>query len=295
MQSNFNATSSCSPCLPVCDNAFDRVVVSYMTRGGTVIFYELKHSFLDPGPYTFTLQVGQSDNPLADDWIDVGLPVTNIFYMVDPAQRIWGKTKWCFYRIQLTTLAGTYLSEPTGLWGTLEFRWWRIARERLRQEILALKKGPGGQLGYLLKRRVTGTPCPVCLDPLTKEITNDACPYCFGTGFYCGYFYPAGCTWVSMSPRRVHYNQDPTRGTTADTTVKSHMANIWMVTEQDIWVNKVSDDRWFVHSVENTVEVRGVPISADVEMRLIPASSPIYGIKIPQQLESFDPMLKEVW
>jgi hypothetical protein len=284
----------CSPCQPTCANPFDRVVVSYLIRGGTRVYWELKQEFIDKGPYTFQLQVGQSDNVNADDWQDVGGPLQDIFYAVDGEQRIYGNTRWQFYRIQLTTPTAIYLSDPTGLWGTLEPRWWRIARERLRQEIVALKKGPGGQLGYLLKRRVTGQPCPVCLDHTTGEITNPDCPTCYGTGFFCGYFYPISCVWASMSPRKVHYNQDPQRGTTADIVVSARMANIWMMTEDDIWINKVTDDRYYIHSIENAVEVKGVPVSADVEMRVIPASDPVYGIAIPGQLEDLDQMLQEV-
>ena len=158
-----------------------------------------------------------------------------------------------------------------------------------------MKKGPGGQLGYLLKRRISGQPCPICLDHMTDEITrpND-CPACFGTGFFCGYFYPIACVWADLSPRDVHYNQDPHRGTIADTIVKAHMANVWMLCEDDIWVNKVTDDRWYVHKITNTSEFKGVPVSADVELRLIPASDRVYEIAIPEQLETMDKMLQEV-
>ena len=55
--------------------------------------------------------------------------------------------------------------------------------------------------------------------------------------------------------------------------------------EDDVWVNKVTDDRYFVHGVQNTVEIRGVPVISDVELRPIPFSSSIYKIEIPEQLD----------
>jgi hypothetical protein len=282
---------SCQPCLPVCDSVFERVVTSLLVRGGSQIFYTLKPTFVDKPPYSFQLQVGGTASNDSDDWIDIGASVSDALVLVDGEQRDFSKLRKTFYRIKLVTHTGAvYYSDPTGTMGTMEHRWWRIARGRLRQELVAMRKGPGGQMGYLLKRRITGIPCPVCTDPLTNEVRNPACPVCFSTGFWCGYFYPIACVWASMSPRTYHTNLDPQRGTTCDVVVKAHMANTWMLDERDIWICKSSDDRYFIHSVKNTNEFRGVPISADVELRLAPATSPIYGIKIPDQLEALDYM-----
>lgn len=281
----------CSTCLPTCSAPFERVVVSWLIRGGTRVYWSLKSTFTDPMPYEFQLQVSQAKNQNADDWTDVGAPVTNQYAAVDGEQRIFGKIRWNFYRVQLTTVNGVYYSEPTGIEGTLSKRDWRIARELIRQELLRMRQY-AGQQGYLLKRRITGQPCPVCLDALTNEVRDPYCPTCFGTGFYCGYFFPIDCVWADIDPRTYHIQQTKSRGTTADIVVKARMLNTWMLSEEDIWVNKVTDDRYYIHTVQHVAEIRGVPIAANVEMRPAPASDPVYAIEIPDQLQDYTDMAR---
>lgn len=274
---------TCDVCPAECGSVFSRVRISYLLRGGTAVSWELKPSFLDPRPYSFTLQVGQSANPDADDWADVGLPVVDAFAAVDGEQRIWGMLNWTHYRVKLETLVGTYLSEPTGLLGTLNHRDWRIASEVVRRENLRLSD-KAGQLGVLLKRRVTGTQCTFCLDPQTEESLRPDCPHCWGTGFYCGYFFPIACVWAELSPRRQRIQLDGggARGTTGDVVRSARIANPWLVAAEDAWVNIATDERYYVHAVENVKETRGVPTIANVELRLAPATDILYTLPIPQ-------------
>lgn len=269
-------------CPPACASPFARVVVSYLTAGGSTVHWELVPEFTDPLPYSFQLQVGQANHPEAE-WSDVGAPVTNQFYALDGEQRVYGSQQWQFYRVQLTTSRGVYHSQPTGLLGTLSRRDWNLARERLRQELVAARM-LGGQLGYLLKRRITGTPCPVCLDPQTREVKDPACPTCWGTGFLCGYFFPIDCVWATIEPKLVRFTLAAPRGTGVAVAVKARMLNTWMLSEEDVWVNQKTDERYYIHSIENLVEQRGVPLVAGVQMRPAPDSDPVYALAIPAQL-----------
>jgi hypothetical protein len=276
---------SCTPCRPSCEPVFDRVVVSYLMRGGTRVMWELLPTFTDDLPYSFQLQVGQTASNDADDWEDVGLPVVNAFLAVDGEQRVWTSNRYAYYRVKLTTPTGVYLSQPVSGMGTLIRRDWLFAKEIARQEMLRLRQ-QAGQLGYLLKRRVTGERCPVCLDYQTQEITDPACPTCYGTGFRCGYFFPADCVWAEIDPKayRVHLDGGQARGTVNDIVVKARMVNPWMISEGDVWVNQTTDDRYYCHSVQHLAEVRGVPVVARVELRPAPVTDVIYSIDIPQQL-----------
>ncbi len=280
----------CQPCPSQCPVVFDRVHVSYLIRGMTRVLWDLLPTFGDPLPLEFQLQAGQSANPDADDWADVGLPVVNVYYAIDPDQHVFGKNNFTHYRVKLTTSLGTYYSAPEAKRGVLGQRDWLNARERVRIKRVVFRYGPSGQMGYLLKRRVTGYVCPVCTDFMTSEVRDPDCPQCYGSGFQCGYFFPMSCVWASLSPviRRTHLDAGQARGTIDDITVKAEMLQTELLGEADVWVAAKTDERWYVHTVANTAEIRGVPIVADVELRLIPFSSSIYTIPIPDQLVALD-------
>lgn len=269
-----------------CESIFDRVVVSHLIRGMTRVMWELLPTFTDPGPLVFQLQVGATANNDADDWIDVGLPITDQYIAFDPEQRVWGKLNFTHYRIVLTTPLGVYYSTPTAGMGTLDRRSWKLARETVRIRLRAMQIGTAGQRGFLLKRRWTGLDCPRCLDYQTKEVRDPACPDCYGTGKKCGYYYPMSCIWAELSPRVRHTELDggQSRGTIDDVVVSSTMLMTELLAEDDIWVSDRTDDRYFVHKVQHTEEMRGVPLVATVELRLIPFSHVVYTIDIPQQL-----------
>lgn len=275
----------CEPCPAV----FDRVHVSYLIRGGTRVLWDLLPSFTDPGPLTFRLQVGQTANPDADDWRDVGIPVVDAYFAVDPHQRTWGKLNRAHYRVVLETGRGVYASEPVGDAGVLSPRDWRTAREIVRVKRQAFRYGPSGQRGYLLKRRWTGTRCPRCLDFQTEEVRDPNCPVCYGTGFQCGYYYPMSCVWAALDPQshRTHIDGN-LRGTVAESVTRAEMLQTELMGENDVWVAAGSDDRYYVHQVQNTAEIRGVPLVASVELRAIPYTSAVYDIAIPQELAALE-------
>jgi hypothetical protein len=286
--------TTCQPsCPPECESVFDRVVVSYLIRGGARIMWELLDTFMAPNPLTFQLQVGSTANPNADDWTDVGLPVVDQYFAIDDEQRVWGKTNWTHYRLKLTTANGeVFYSTPTGGMGILDRREWRLARDLIRQRRLYYRKVPasGGQEGYLLKRRWTGQKCETCLDLQTQESRNPDCPDCYGTGFKCGYYYPLSCVWASLSPRttRTQLDGGQQRGTINDVVVQADMLMTELMGEADVWVAKKTDDRYYIHNVQHTAEMRGVPLCAQVELRPIAFSSAIYDIPIPAQLAALE-------
>lgn len=275
-------------CGPACDPVFDRVVVSHLITGPTRIMWELMPNFTDPGPLEFQLQVGSTNNNDADDWIDVGLPVTDQYFAFDDDQRVWGKTNFTHYRLVLNTTLGTYMSAPESGMGVLDRRSWRLARDLVRSKRKAMKIGDAGQRGFLLKRRWTGNDCPICLDYQTKEVRNPQCPTCYGTGKQCGYFYPMSCVWAELAPRarRTELDGGQSRGTIEDVVVQSSMLMVDLLSEDDIWVADKTDDRYFVHKVQHVEEMRGVPILANVELRLIPFTHIAYAIEIPDRLRA---------
>ena len=58
-----------------------------------------------------------------------------------------------------------------------------------------------------------------------------------------------------------------------------------LLQETDVWVNRETDDRYYIHSIQDVAEIRGVPLIANVEMRPAPYTDIAYTIPIPQQDE----------
>jgi hypothetical protein len=282
ISTNYDISCEDNYCPPECEFAFALVHVSYLIRGGTRVMWQLIPEFNDPLPWTFQLQVGKTGGD-DDGWEDVGLPIENTCYAIDSEKRVYSKTQNTHYRIKLSTPAGLYYSQPTAKAGILGVRDWRLAQEIVRKERLRFRYV--SQDGFLLKRRSTGENCTSCLDLQTNEVTNPYCQECWGTGKQCGYYYPMACIWADLSPRtrRMHIDDQARRGTVKDIVVTGRMLMLPLIDEQDVWVSRKTDDRYYIHSIQNVAEIRGVPLVANVELRPAPFTDVIYEIPIPQQ------------
>ncbi len=266
-------------CQPECSWVFERVRVWHVTVGGTRVEWLLHPQFVDPGPYEFQLQVGRTALLTADDWADVGLPVTDVYYAVDDRQRLHGMTPWSHYRVRLTTGLGVYYSKPEAILGSLPRADWLKWKNLMRQWDFQLKHGPGGQEGFLLKRKVFGERCD-CLDRRTLEVLKPGHTTCYGTGFVDGYFTATACIWAQLGLRLTREKLDGQRGTTNDLVVKAEMLAVPQLMEKDVWVDKDTDVRYFISNVQHLAEQRGIPVAVQVDLKPAPLSHVIYQFPI---------------
>lgn len=255
-------------------------------RFGTLIQWDFHPDFPDPGPYTFQLQHSPSGTNQGDDWEDIGSTASNTFFLIDDEQRVYGKTQWTYYRIKMTTPAAEYTSEPVSSRGDLTFGDRAIFVNMLRAHRRYLV-GSDGACGALLRRRNTGTKCPDCLDELTGEVRQAECETCYGTGYVSGYYDPVGGVYAAVGLQQSHNNQDThqggTRGTIDDgKKAFARMLAVPQLFEGDIWIDQKNDYRYAVHTIKQNSAWRGLPVSYQVELRLIPFSDIIYSIDVPQ-------------
>lgn len=277
-------------CGKVCDWIFADISAWPTIEGGTRVDWTMHPRFGDPQPHIFQLQFGRTDNLQADDWIDVGSSVANGYYAVDSQKRVYGTRQWTHYRIKLVTENATYISSARSLYGNLGRRYWNIAKEIERKEVLRLKND-AGQRGYLLKRRLFGEPC-TCLDHQTGEISNPQCSLCYGTGFLNGYYAPVPCVYAELS-QQSHRSHVNTGGRGADDTapvVSGRFLARPQIYSYDVWVDKDTDMRWRIHTVKNIVELQGFPVVVQAELRLIQYSHPVYKIAMPV-VDDFEPWI----
>lgn len=261
---------------------FRWIEIDFMVEGESRISWSLRDSFQAPTPYAFQLQVGESANPYADDWQDVGPALENTFTITDPVRRAFGKQLTTHYRVKLTDVNDqVYYSQPATVLGRLDFRSWLNVREIIRQIKLGQRMGPGGVSGLLLKKKRSGPKCPQCLDPFTGEVLNSKCDICNGTRFIGGYYRAMPCQYNDPTPIKIdeQRSQGP-EGWSAVTAVRGQFLGSPMLATGDIWVDAASDLRYYVETVEVENQYNGVPVTLRCELFQLPFSHQAYSIPL---------------
>ena len=271
--------ASCTPTTRDC--VFERINLTPAVQGGTAVQWLVRPEFRAPTPWRFRLDV--SDNGV--QWTTAAGPVTDAVMLVDTQQRWFGASPRLQWRLVL--IDGQGMQHPS-VPLTLNFhsagdrRAWRMAREALRQQSLALRKTDLGQPGRLLKRKVSGTPCPICLDARREEPGDPRCPSCLGTGWVGGYHSPVQCVWAALQPvaNGEDLEQSLAVGTVANIRTIGRFLAVPRLDPFDVWVQERSDLRWVVRSVRVESEIQGIPLLYTAELRLAALSDPIYSIPV---------------
>lgn len=273
-----------APCNINCGDPFARLYIMPAPRGGASIHWQLKGSFADEGPYSVQLQTSPGGIPVAHDWIDVGLPVTDACYAVDPERRDFGYAIRGHYRLKLVTGDGTYYSDPTSGLNVLPMREWRVAVEahRRKRQAMLVK---GWDPGWLIKRSNSDARCPDCTDA-AGTVLNSQCETCQGTGVQCAYYYPIPCVYANLqlAPYRTD-NLGEGHGTTTSRIYKSEMLMVPLLDTKDIWVSSRTHIRYEIRSVAPVVVIHGIVISANVTLAQLPPEDIAYTIDIENPLD----------
>lgn len=254
--------------------AFDRVYVDYLVAGAARVTWEMRPDLRDPKPWDFQLQVSKDGG--GDDWADVGTEVRNIYYAVDDMQRQYGKGFTLMYRVVLTTPWNTYTSEKAQILGLLSKRQWLQARAIIRRTLLnprGLERLPG----YLMKRKLYGTVCTECVDPITGGITNSDCSTCSGTGKVGGYWTAAENTMFNLTPESEDTKRSQ-KGTINDVVLRGSFIGTPMLHRNDVWIDSNSDRRYIISRITPVAELNRVPLIVKAELRLVEFGDVIYTI-----------------
>lgn len=256
---------------------FERLKASYSPQGYSRVEWDLNPLFTDPGPYYFTLQ--GSNHPVETaDFIDIGVPAINTYFLRDDESRLFGKELDWFYRVKLQTKLRTYYSPSITLDTSVDYRTWRIAREILRKETLRFSKFTSVPDAYLLKRKRFGTKCTRCADPLLDEPIDGRCPICLGTGKVGGYFSAVPLlVEFPISNEIEKINVDYAGMTSQGTTQNCRIIGDPVVSQDVIW-DKGSGRRYIVHETTEVVTIRSYNIISSVNIRLAPYSDVVYTI-----------------
>ena len=264
-------------------NVIKRVSVYHMTRGPSLICWQLGANTFFKGRYWFFVDFGQ---PATDEWVTLNeIPIVDDCCYYDACQRNWGTIATQYYRVRLVLPDApgcpVYKSAPVRAVGRLNRRQWLWMRKIISNEYAMLTKAGEGTQGFLLKRKQFGQACPNCLDWDTKEIRNPDCQTCYGTGIVGGY-YPGVEHYVNFNAgwKRALNVGDKPRGVSGDVTKSGRCILYPFIDTKDVWVDVDSDERYIIRGWQTLSEIHGVPVIVSAEFRLAPATSIVYSIPI---------------
>ena len=263
-------------------DAFKRLTVnthfSAISDGKVLVSWALDRSFNEPGPYRFTLQRGYAAN---DDQFVTVSTTTDQPWLYDNAPVFPQRGDEVFYRVILVDGNGRqYVSQAAPLssyWNRYD---WSLAKEIVRKETLVLKKRAGVR-GWLLKRRLWGDECPVCVDPETKQIKDANCPVCYGTGITGGYYDPFEY-WVIMNPTNIVRKLDNEMGLISQSYETVRALAYPLPEPNDVWVNHETDRRYVIQSdIQVIARHRGIDLVLSLRLEERAKSEAIYKVPIP--------------
>lgn len=260
---------------------FQRLMVDHLFHGITRVWWTMATTFNDPQPLSFQLQAGYTGNNNALDWVDIGTPAINAYYLDDDTVREEsGKRLLTHYRVILTTSRGVYASNPQGLWGTLSVKDWNMSKEIIRKE--RLRNDLVSKEGYLLRKMRFGVRSTANTDLLTNEITDSSYPGSWGTAFKVGYHPPVNimADFVEEVISEQRGGGDISSYSSRPAEFSARIIGFPDVAKEDVWVDATNDQRWLIGDIGVTVAWRGVPLVYSVKFSLVDYKDVIYKIPV---------------
>lgn len=262
-------------------SAFKRLSISNVLRtdGSHVVrvTWALNRAFSEPGPYSFELWRGFAPEDTQAELLAAG---GDGHWMYDESPLFPQMGTEVYYQVYLIDGNGT---RHPGPWQPYHSNWsrrdWRLAREITRKEALVMRKFSGAY-GWLLKRRYWGSPCPVCVDPVTAQVDEANCSTCFGTRFEEGYHTPAEC-WLVLERAGRQSALDENTGHQKATEVAARALAYPPIETGDIWVQAHTDQRYRVQSPISSLAMhRGIPLVNQVQLIELPRSDSVYELEV---------------
>lgn len=170
------------------------------------------------------------------------------------------------------------VSQPIDVRGAMDRRSFLIYRDALRRCALFFQKSQCLP-GWLLRRIVYGTRCPVCTNEILKTPISSECTTCYGTGFTGGYYapFPMRADWsAGASPRSSNLTTKENVGPIA---VQRQRFKIYAVPDaksDDVWYDTGTGVYYLVENVDPEMWC-GSTLTQTLTTSRLPAHHPIYG------------------
>lgn len=259
-----------------------RIAPSY--AGGFYYLWEILGDFNDPAPWEFVVQRGSMNN---GPWEDISPKLVNVIAWKDEGgKNLGGKSNTLYFRVVLKTPKGVYASHVMQPYGDIGRREFLLAREIIRREALRARVLAGVECDVYI-RSTFGPKCTHCLDPVTGEIRDSHCKYCFGTGRYPAYFGPHRMM-LSFSPDVAHHKASSNAGTQETRMFEALAIGNPVLKHGDVIVDTRQDKRYIIGTARMTAEVRRIPCLQNLAFEEAPVSDVVYRIGLPADDDATD-------
>lgn len=159
-------------------------------------------------------------------------------------------------------------------------------REILRRHRLFFDKTPCNP-GFLVRRKIYGTKCNVCLDEILASPVSSECVTCYGTGIIGGYFTPFQMTadWSAGVVPRVSNTSKESPGPqqVQRTTIK--LFGYPDAKSEDLWFDFGTRFFYMVETV-TPEQWSGSVITQTLSISKLPSHHQVYKLSIPTTLSS---------
>jgi len=175
-----------------------------------------------------------------------------------------------YFRVQATLGSGAVVhSNVRTAHGDLPKREFLITRNIMRQEVLAMRTLSGVQID-IFRKMVEGTPCTVCVDPVSQRVMDPDCKVCGGTRFITGFHGPYRTYGkFSLTDIDTKHPQD-NAGVDDDRVYQVRMIGQPTVHRKDVIVDVCNDRRYKVQDNKHAMEFRRQPVIQMLTVTEIP-------------------------
>lgn len=247
---------------------------------GFEFVWEVTPGFTAPAPWSFTVM--QAPTPQGP-WTAISPLLSGVRRWHDDRKRIVPKSDTLWFMCKLTHGDRTRESAAVAPYAVLGRREFLIAREIMRKEVLHARTGAGVQI-LIYVVATSGPKCTVCLDPITGQVRDPACPSCHGTGRAEAYYGPYKA-WTLITPRaRTAGHQEGGMGVEEPSQFEMRMIASLPLKKNDIIGDPVTGRMYYVDASQNVAEMQRVPLVQNVYVLEAPTSDPAYNLKLKEEV-----------
>jgi len=251
-------------------NPIERFYLLPNFASGFTFIWTVDTVFSDIPPWTFVVEEAKiPDGP----FVAIS-PELKTYQFQETGPRLISPDNNLYFRIKFTTGKGVYYSAVIAPHTRVDRSSFLLIREIMRKEMLQ-QRNMSGVVASVYIRASFGPYCD-CIDPITKDIITTKCPNCFGIGRVPGYHGPY-TTWVTFEPvQKGKALQDDNTAPKQAFKTSGRLISVPELKTGDIIIDRSTDRRFYIDSVQNIMEIRRVPVVSNVALNLIPTSDSIY-------------------